>query len=117
MDVSPEVGPGLFQPPRRDKALAAEGVEQKAIMRDEGKQPSPKDPVLKRALSHPNRQAMLSYLMEKQGTETDEAELIEALDLSAPRVKYHLSALQGADLIAHADDSAQGYVAAASASP
>jgi DNA-binding transcriptional ArsR family regulator len=90
-------------------------VEQKAIMRDEDKHPQA-DPVLEQALSHPKRQKRLGYLMQKRKTGTDEAELIEALNLSASRVKYHLSVLQGADLIAHADDSAQGYVAAASAS-
>jgi DNA-binding transcriptional ArsR family regulator len=91
-------------------------VEQKAIMQDEGKQPSPKDPVLERALSHPKRLAMLGYLMEQRGTGTDEEELVEALDLSPPRVKYHLLVLQSADLIAHVDDLEQGrYIAAASA--
>jgi len=105
----------LFQLPRRDKALAAEGVEQKAIMQDEGKQSSPTDSALKQALSHPRRLDMLGYLMRKRGTRTDEAELVEALDLPAPKVKYHLVILQGADLIAHTDDPTQGYIAAASA--
>jgi DNA-binding transcriptional ArsR family regulator len=90
-------------------------VEQKAIMQGEGKQPSPKDPVLGRALSHPKRLAILGYLMEKRGTVTEEEALVEVLDLPAPRVKYHLSVLQGADLIAPADDPAQGYIATASA--
>jgi len=84
-------------------------------MQDEGKQPSPKDPVLERALSHPKRLAMLGYLMEKRGTGTEEEELVEALGLPASRVKYHLSVLQGADLIAHADPEQARYVAAASA--
>ena len=84
-------------------------------MRDESKQP-PTDSVIKRALSHPNRLAMLSYLMEKQGTGTEEEELVEVLDLPAPRVKYHLLVLQSAGLIAHVDDLEQGrYIAAASA--
>jgi DNA-binding transcriptional ArsR family regulator len=84
-------------------------------MQDKGKQPSPKDPVLERALSHPKRLAMLGYLTEKRETGTDEEELVEALDLSAPRVKYHLLVLRGAALIAHVDDREQGYIAAASA--
>jgi len=87
-------------------------------MQGEGKQPQT-DPVLERALSHPKRLEMLGYLMQKKGTGTDEAELVEALDLSALRVKYHLAILQSADLIAHVDDLEQGtasrYIAAASA--
>jgi DNA-binding transcriptional ArsR family regulator len=91
-------------------------VEQKAIMQGEGKQPSPKDPVLERALSHPKRLSMLGYLMEKRGAGTDKEELAEALDLSSPRVKYHLSVLRGADLIAHIDGRGQDrYIAAAAA--
>ncbi len=105
----------MFQPPRRDKALAAEGVEQKALMQDDGKHPQT-DPVLEQARSHPKRLEMLRYLVQKKGTGTDEAELVEALDLSAPRVKYHLLVLRSADLIAHADDPEQcRYIAAASA--
>ncbi len=86
-------------------------------MQDEGKPQT--DPVLERALSHPKRLEMLGYLMQKKGTVTDEAELVEALDLSTPRVKYHLLVLQSADLIAHVDVLEQGttsrYIAAASA--
>lgn len=118
VNVSPEVGPGLFQPPRRDKGTAAEGVEQKAIMQDEGKHPQA-DPVLEQALSHPTRLALLNYLMERRETGTDEEELVEVLDLSASRVKYHLLVLRSADLIAHVDDLEQGtssrYIVAASA--
>jgi DNA-binding transcriptional ArsR family regulator len=84
-------------------------------MRDESKQP-PTSPVIKRALSHPKRLEMLGYLRQK-GTGTDEAELVTALGLDAPRVKYHLSVLQSAGLIAHIDDRKQEttgrYVAAA----
>lgn len=105
----------LFQPPRRDKALAAEGVEQKAIMQGKGKQPQA-DPALGQALSHPKRLEILGYLMEKKEAGTDEEELVEALGLPSLRVGYHLSVLQGADLIAHADDLEQGrYIASASA--
>jgi hypothetical protein len=112
----PKSDQGCSSPLGATKALAAEGVEQKATMQGESKQPSPKDPVLERALSHPKRLAMLGYLMEKKGTGTDEEELVEALSLFAPRVKYHLLVLQNADLIAQADDLEQsGYIAAASA--
>lgn len=109
----------LFQPPRRDKALAAEGVEQKAIMQGAGKQPQT-DSALKQALSHPRRLEMLGYLAQKKGAGTDEAELVEALGLSASRVRYHLLVLSNAGLIAHLDDQELGrsdrFVAAASAS-
>jgi DNA-binding transcriptional ArsR family regulator len=84
-------------------------------MQDERKQP-PTDPVLERALSHPKRLEMLGYLAQKKGVGTDEAELIEALDLALPRVKYHLLVLQSADLIAHVGRETAGrYVAASSA--
>jgi DNA-binding transcriptional ArsR family regulator len=83
-------------------------------MQDDGKQPQ-MDPVLERALSHPKRLDMLGFLTHKGGAGADEEELAEVLDLSAPRVKYHLSVLLGADLIARADDPAQGYIATASA--
>jgi DNA-binding transcriptional ArsR family regulator len=84
-------------------------------MRDESKQP-PTDSVIKRALSHPKRLEMLGYLRQK-GTGTDEAELVTALDLATPRVRYHLSVLQSAGLVSHVDDRKQGttdrYVAVA----
>lgn len=86
-------------------------------MQDEGKQHQT-DPVLERALSHPKRLEMLGYLAQKKGEGTDEAELVEALDLSTPRVKYHLLVLSSAGLIAHLEDQelgAAGYIATASA--
>jgi DNA-binding transcriptional ArsR family regulator len=71
--------------------------------------------VIKRALSHPKRLEMLGYLRQK-GTVT-EAELIAALDLAGPRVKYHLLVLQSASLIAHVEgrerETTDRYVAAA----
>jgi DNA-binding transcriptional ArsR family regulator len=92
-------------------------VEQKAIMHDEGKQSNPSGSALKRALSHPRRLEILDCLMQKKGVGTDEADLAEALDLSAPRVRYHLSVLQSADLISLVSDQEQDrYIAAASAS-
>jgi Helix-turn-helix domain len=115
MNVSPKVGQGFVPTPSARQALAAEGGEQKAIMHGEGKQSRPKDPILKRVLSHPCRLAVLDYLMQKRETGTDEEELVEVLDLPAPKVKYHLLVLRGADLIARADDPAQGYIATASA--
>jgi DNA-binding transcriptional ArsR family regulator len=84
-------------------------------MQDEGKHPQA-DPVLKRALSHPRRLEVLDYLMQKKEAGTGEAELAEALDLSSPRVGYHLLVLQNADLIVPVADREQGrYIAAASA--
>lgn len=84
-------------------------------MQDKGKRPQV-DPVLEQALSHPKRLDILGYLMKKRGTGTDEKELVEALGLLVPGVKYHLLVLQGAGLIAHADGLEHGrYIAAASA--
>lgn len=86
-------------------------------MRDESKQPRSMDPVREGALSHPKRLEMLGYLRQ-QKTGTDEKKLVEALGLPAPRVKYHLSVLQSADLIAPVSDREQGrYVAASWAAP
>jgi len=88
------------------------------LMQGESKQPQT-DSALKQALSHPRRLEMLGYLAQKKGTGTDEAELVEALDLSASRVRYHLLVLSSAGLIAHLEGREQGrtdrYVAASSA--
>ncbi|MFZ0436177.1 MAG: winged helix-turn-helix domain-containing protein [Chthoniobacterales bacterium] len=83
-------------------------------MQGKGKQPQA-DPVLERALSHPRRTEIFSYLMQKRGSGTDREELVEALGLPAPRVRYHLLVLREADLIVHSNDREQGYIAAASA--
>ena len=86
-------------------------------MQDKRKQPQA-DPVLEQALSHPRRLEMLDYLVRKKGVGTDEAELAEALDLSASRVGYHLLVLKNVDLIAPVSDREQGrYIAASSAGP
>jgi DNA-binding transcriptional ArsR family regulator len=75
------------------------------------------DPVREGALSHPKRLEMLGYL-KQQKTGADEEKLVEALGLPASRVKYHLSVLQSADLIAPVSDRDQGrYVVASSAGP
>jgi len=84
-------------------------------VQDQGKQPNQTEPALKQALGHPKRLEIFDYLTQKGGA--DGAELVEALDLPASRVKYHLSVLQGADLIAYAEERGRGstnrYVAAA----
>jgi DNA-binding transcriptional ArsR family regulator len=73
----------------------------------------------KRALSHPKRREILDYLTERGGA--GEAELIEALGLTAVRVKYHLGVMRDAGLVVHVegserDDAGRFYVAADSAS-
>ena len=84
-------------------------------MQDQSKQPKPAEPAIKRALGHPKRLEILGYLTQKGGA--DEGELVEALDLSAPRLGYHLSVLGNADLIVHLEERERGaagrYVAAA----
>ena len=87
---------------------------------DKANQQLPKmDPLLRRALSHPKRLAMLGYLMQRRDSGTDGAELADALDLSLAKVRYHLRVLCEADLIAHVEDgesvTAERYIAAASA--
>jgi len=62
---------------------------------------------------------MLICLMQK-GTGMDEGELAEALGLTTPLVKYHLTVLHSADLVAQVDDGEHGnagrsYIASASA--
>lgn len=84
-------------------------------VQDQGKQPNQAEPAIKRALGHPKRLAIFEYLTQKGGA--DEGELVEALDLPAPRLKYHLLVLESADLIAHVEERGRGsagrYVAAA----
>jgi DNA-binding transcriptional ArsR family regulator len=84
-------------------------------MQGESKQSKPTEPLLERVLSHPRRREILDYLTQKGGA--NDEELVVAFDLSAPRVRYHLSVLQSADLIAHVEDREQGtadrYIAAA----
>ena len=83
-------------------------------MQDQGKQPKP-EPAIKRALGHPKRLEIFGYLTQKGGA--DETELVEVLGLTAPTVRYHLSVLEDADLIANVKDRGLGstdrYVAAA----
>jgi DNA-binding transcriptional ArsR family regulator len=88
-------------------------------MDDAGKQSHAIDPLIRRALSHPRRTTMLGYLMQRRSRGTDEAELADALDLTMPSVRYHLTVLRDYDLITHIGDQEPGttarYVAAASA--
>jgi len=69
-------------------------------------------------LGHPKRLEIFGYLTQKGGA--DEAELVGALALTAPRVKYHLSILHDANLIAQVEGVDHGktdrsYIAATSA--
>lgn len=64
------------------------------------------EPALKRALSHPKRLAIFEYLAQK--SRADEVELVEALDLTAPRAKYHLSVLLDAGLIVQVEGGDHG---------
>lgn len=80
------------------------------------------DVQIKRALEYPRRTEILGYLVRKMGLGekgADEAELADALGLTRAKVKYHLTVLRDADLIAHTDGPRPGvpgrYVAAASA--
>jgi hypothetical protein len=60
-------------------------------MQDQSNQPPEMDARLKRALSHPRRQEVLSCVMKKRdGTRTGEKEIADALGLFVAEVKYHL---------------------------
>jgi len=52
---------------------------------------------LKRAIAHPRRLEILSYLTRKRGS--TQAELAEELGLSTSLVAYHLMVLENADLV------------------
>ena len=92
---------------RAGKAFPVRGPGTEDIgVKEQGKQPNQAEPALKRALGHPRRLEILGYLTQKGGAE--EAELVEALDLTAPRAKYHLSVLHDADLIAQVEGGDQG---------
>ena len=79
------------------------------LMQDESNRPPEMDAQLKRALSHPRRQEVFSYIMKKgDGTRTDEREIADALGLTVPKVKYHLMVLHDADLIAIDEGQGQG---------
>jgi DNA-binding transcriptional ArsR family regulator len=75
-------------------------------VQDQGKQPNHAEPAVRQALAHPKRLAIFEYLAQKG--RADEAELVEALDLAALTVKYHLSVLYDADLIARVEDEGHG---------
>jgi DNA-binding transcriptional ArsR family regulator len=77
-------------------------------MQDASKQPKPTEPEMERALSHPTRLEIFGHLTRRGAT--GEAQLVEELDLVAGRVRYHLSVLESANLIAYVE--AQGHGAA-----
>lgn len=54
--------------------------------------------LLKGALSHPNRQEILGYLMGS-AEPMSEGDLTRMLDIEEAQVKYHLTVLRGAELV------------------
>jgi predicted transcriptional regulator len=84
-------------------------------LQDQGKQPNHAKPELKRVLVHPKRLEILGYLIRQGGA--GEGELTKALDLTAPRAKYHLTVLHDADLIAQVQGGDHGYSYVAATSP
>jgi DNA-binding transcriptional ArsR family regulator len=82
-------------------AFAAQGVwSRRTEMQGEDDQ---MNLLLKRALSHPDRREALGYLMGS-GEGVSESELADVLDLGRARLKYHLTVLRNADLIAEIED-------------
>jgi DNA-binding transcriptional ArsR family regulator len=57
-------------------------------------------------LEHPKRLEIFGYLTQEDGA--DEAELVEALDLTASRARYHLSVLRDAGLIVQIEGGDHG---------
>lgn len=76
-------------------------------MQAKGSPAQPMESPPKRALSHPKRLAIFEYLTQK-GAATKEAELVEALSLTVPVTRYHLTVLCDADLIVKVEDGEQG---------
>jgi len=72
---------------------------------------------LKRALAHPRRLEILSFLAQKRGGTG--ADLADGLGLTAALVVYHLKVLKSVDLVADTggpeQDTAERYVVATSA--
>jgi len=77
--------------------------------------------MIRRALSHPTRRALLGYLIQTLSSGTNEVELADALDLTMPTVRYHLVVLRDSDLITQIGDRKPGvtarYVSTTSESP
>ncbi len=79
-------------------------------MKDQQEQPA--GSLVKQALSHPERSDMLGCITQR-GSGMGEGELADALGLTRAKVKYHLTVLRNADLIAPAEQAPDRYVAAA----
>ena len=86
-------------------------------MQNELKKITGEEAALKRALVHPRRLEILSFLTQKRGG--TEADLADGLGLTFPVVAYHLKVLESADLVADTESPEQGatdrYVVATSA--
>jgi len=75
-------------------------------MRSETKKITAEEAALKRALAHPRRLEILSFLTQKRGG--TEADLADGLGLTFPVVAYHLKVLAGADLVADTESPEPG---------
>jgi DNA-binding IclR family transcriptional regulator len=73
-------------------------------------QEHPVGPLVKQALSRPDRFEMLAHITQKQAG-ADVTELTAALDLIPAKTEYHLMVLHNADLIAQTDEASGRYVA------
>ncbi len=65
------------------------------------RQGQPAGPLVKQALSHPERFGMLDCIARREAG-MGEGELADALGLARAKVKYHLTVLRNADLVAQA---------------
>lgn len=71
-------------------------------MPGQSEQTDSEGPLLRRALGHPKRVGMLSFLMDR-GEGVEEAELAAALGLTLSGARYHLTILRVADLVTVVD--------------
>ncbi|MGE5283008.1 MAG: ArsR/SmtB family transcription factor [Chloroflexota bacterium] len=67
---------------------------------------SAEEAALKRALAHPRRLEILSFLTQKRGCA--EAHMADELGLAFPLVAYHVRVLESADLVADTENPEQG---------
>jgi len=79
-----------------------------------GRDGKARGPSTEQALSHPVRLELLDCIGQR-GTGMDEGELAELLGIPLVKVRYHLTILHDADLVAHPDRSPDRYVVTAAA--
>jgi DNA-binding transcriptional ArsR family regulator len=98
---------GAAQRPERQSHFIARGAEAHHHMQNQAKKINAEAAALKRALCHPRRLEILSFLIRRHGG-AEAGSLAEELDLTLAQATYHLKVLEGAALVADADSLGQG---------